>query len=154
MLDFSCARVYNVYRNRASSHITRGIYAHWHIGSEEGFKGNSRHHHRPPTHPRLLGGQVDTGKEPGFDPDFSRDGACRRNGEDLIIENPDGTFGFLPLLRNRGRTYATVDHREDTTGTAGGKEGSTSFTRARTIGPAPARTHFPDSRKGSSKHRF
>ena len=67
----------------------------------------------------------------------------------MIIENPDGTFGFQPLVRSRERTYATVDHREDTTGTAAGKEGSTSFTCARTARPAPTRAHFPDTRKGS-----
>jgi len=95
---------------------------------------------------------VDEREEPGFNPDFPGDGACRREGEGLIIENPDGNFTFQPLLRNRGRSYATMDHREDSTGKAGGKEGSTSFDRARTI--APPRTHFPTLGKGSCKHRF
>lgn len=67
----------------------------------------------------------------------------------MIIENPDGTFGFLPLLRNRGRAHATVDYREDSTRKAAGKEGSTSFTRAGTVGPAPTRAHFPSTRKGN-----
>ena len=69
----------------------------------------------------------------------------------MIIENPDGTFGFLPLVRSRESTYATVDHREDTTGKAGGKEGSTSFARARTTRPAQARDDT-GTRKGNIKH--
>ena len=69
----------------------------------------------------------------------------------MIIENPDGTFGFLPLVRSRGRINATVDHREDTTRKAGGEEDSTSFTRARTVGPAQAQDD-PGTRKGNIKH--
>jgi hypothetical protein len=69
----------------------------------------------------------------------------------MIIKNPDGTFGFLPLVRSRGRINATVDHREDTTRKAGGEENSTSFARARTVGPAQAGDD-PGTRKGNIKH--
>tara|TARA_R110000824_G_scaffold7315_2_gene32964 strand:+ start:89 stop:298 length:210 start_codon:yes stop_codon:yes gene_type:complete len=68
----------------------------------------------------------------------------------MIIENPDGTFGFQPLVRSRERTYATVDHREGTTREAGGGEGSASFICSRTLGPAQARID-PGTRKGHIK---
>jgi len=68
----------------------------------------------------------------------------------MIIENPDGTFGFLPLVRSRGRINATVDHREDTTRETGGGEDSTSSARSRTLGATQARID-PGTRKGHIK---
>tara|TARA_R110001599_G_C11847890_1_gene620234 strand:- start:255 stop:470 length:216 start_codon:yes stop_codon:yes gene_type:complete len=71
----------------------------------------------------------------------------------MIIENPDGTFGFLPLVRSKGRINATVDHREDTTRETGGGEDSASSVCSRTLGTAQARID-PGTRKGHVKHRF
>ena len=69
----------------------------------------------------------------------------------MIIENPDGTFGFQPLVRSRERTYATVDHREGTTREAGGGEDSASFARTRSARTTKARDDS-GTRKGSIKH--
>jgi hypothetical protein len=57
----------------------------------------------------------------------------------MILENVDGTFTFMTLVRNRGLNNETVDHRENTSGKTGGKEGSTSFIRTRSFRSAPLR---------------
>ena len=47
----------------------------------------------------------------------------------LIQEKLDGTLEYLTLVNNRGRSYGTVDHREDTrreAKTKGRNQGSTS----------------------------
>ena len=47
----------------------------------------------------------------------------------LIREKLDGSLSFFSLVNDRGSSYGTVDHREDTgqaTETGGGKEGPTS----------------------------
>ena len=39
----------------------------------------------------------------------------------MIIENPDGTFGFRPLVTSRGTSNATLDNKENQ-GESSGKQ--------------------------------
>ena len=61
----------------------------------------------------------------------------------LIREKLDGSLSFFSLVNDRGSSYGTVDHREDTGQAAetGGKEGSTSpFSATPRVGGSPSQS--------------